>query len=90
MEKLQATPFELIVNPEDAEPSRAWVLENIADPDVVAVCLMHGQGSDKVDHEFLAKANAGLKVVSTFSVGFGEYIACADTCNWRLLFSSTV
>lgn len=73
MATLKKTPFELIVNPEDAEPSRAWVLEHIADPDVVAACIMHGQSSDKVDEEFLKAANPNLKTVSTFSVGFGEY-----------------
>lgn len=79
MAKLKAEPFELIVNPEDAEPSREWVLEKIADPDVVAACIMHGQKSDRVDAEFLAKAAKGLKVVSTFSVGFGgRGVRCSD------------
>lgn len=72
MALLEATPFELIVNPEDAEPSRDWVLEKIADPEVIAACIMHGQPSDKVDKELLDKANKNLKVISTFSVGFGE------------------
>ncbi|CAK9784952.1 hypothetical protein CC85DRAFT_283940 [Cutaneotrichosporon oleaginosum] len=70
MKLLQATPFELVVNPEDAEPSREWVLEKISDPDVVAACIMHGQPSDKVDAELLERAGKGLKVISTFSVGF--------------------
>ncbi|KAL7424752.1 hypothetical protein Q5752_000436 [Cryptotrichosporon argae] len=67
---LDASGFELIVNPADAEPSRAWVLEHVADPDVVAVALCHSQPSDKVDAEFLAAASPGLKVVSTLSVGY--------------------
>ncbi|GMK57180.1 hypothetical protein CspeluHIS016_0400140 [Cutaneotrichosporon spelunceum] len=70
MRLLKATRFELIVNPVDAEPSRAWVLEQIADPDVVAACIMHGQPSDRVDAEFLSHANKNLKVISTFSVGY--------------------
>lgn len=72
MAKLKAEPFELVVNPEDAEPSREWVLEHIADPDVAAVCIMHGQKSDRVDDEFLGKVGKGVKVISTFSVGYGE------------------
>lgn len=77
MAKLEASGFDLIVNPVDAEPTRAWVLENIANPDVISVCLMHGQGSDKVDEEFLNACNPNLKTVSTFSVGFGEWFFCA-------------
>lgn len=72
MSTLAATPFELIVNPEDAEPSRAWVLEKIADPDVVAACIMHGQASDKVDAELINAAGENVKCISTFSVGYGE------------------
>ncbi|WOO78182.1 Glyoxylate reductase/hydroxypyruvate reductase [Vanrija pseudolonga] len=70
MAKLEATDFELIVNPVDGEPTRAWVLEKVADPEVIAACIMHGQPSDKVDREFLDAASPNLKVVSTFSVGF--------------------
>jgi glyoxylate/hydroxypyruvate reductase len=69
MSKLEATNFELIVNPVDGEPTRAWVLEKVADPEVVAACIMHGQPSDKIDREFLDAASPNLKVVSTFSVG---------------------
>lgn len=72
MSLLEATKFELVVNPKDAEPSREWVLENIADPEVVAACIMHGQPSDKVNAELLDRASKNLKVISTFSVGFGE------------------
>lgn len=85
MAKLRAEPFELVINPEDAEPSREWVLEKISDPDVVAACIMHGQKSDKVDGEFLAKAGKGIKVISTFSVGFGEsHIGRFEVCMWGL------
>lgn len=81
MALLKATSFELIVNPEDAEPSRSWVLEKIADPEVIAACIMHGQPSDKVDAELLGAASKNLKVISTFSVGFGE---CeARSAEWR-------
>jgi glyoxylate/hydroxypyruvate reductase len=72
MAKLHATDFELIVNPENAEPSRAWVLEKVADPEVIAACIMHAQGSDKVDKEFLDACGPNVKVISTFSVGYGE------------------
>jgi glyoxylate/hydroxypyruvate reductase len=70
---LKESPFEIVVNPKDAPASRSWILENIADPDVVGVCVMHGQPGDKVDEEFLGNCAKGVKVVSTFSVGFGEF-----------------
>jgi lactate dehydrogenase-like 2-hydroxyacid dehydrogenase len=72
MSLLEASPFELIVNPEDAPAPREWVLKHLADEEVMGVCIMHGQPGDKVDAEFLGAANRGLKVVSTFSVGYGE------------------
>lgn len=71
MKILNDSPLELILNPENAEPSRAWVLENLADPEVHGACIMHSQGSDKVDKEFLDACNKNIKVVSTFSVGYG-------------------
>lgn len=77
MEKLQASGFDLIVNPEDAEPSRSWVLQHIADPEVISACIMHGQPGDKVDKEFLDACNENLKCISTFSVGFGEHLSVA-------------
>lgn len=61
------------MNPEDAPAPRSWILEKISDPDVVAVCIMHGQPGDKVDEEFLGKCGKGVKVISTFSVGFGGW-----------------
>jgi glyoxylate/hydroxypyruvate reductase len=36
---------------------------------------MHGQPGDKVDEEFLERCAGSVKVVSTFSVGFGEYLS---------------
>lgn len=73
MAKLEASPFELIVNPEDAAPSRDWVLKHLKDPEVAAACIMHGQASDKVDEEFIDACGPGVKCISTFSVGFGTY-----------------
>lgn len=72
MDTLKASGFELIVNPEDAEPSRAWVLEHLKDPELVSACIMHGQKSDKVDKEFIDACGPNVKCISTFSVGFGE------------------
>lgn len=72
MALLRKTDFDIVVNPEDAEPSRRWVLENIADPEVVAACIMHAQLSDRVDRELLDAASKNLKVISTYSVGYGE------------------
>ena len=74
MDILQSSGFELIVNPQDAEPSREWVLKHLSNPDVHGVCIMHSQPSDKVDQEFLDAANSNLKVISTFSVGFGMFL----------------
>ncbi|WVQ82657.1 hypothetical protein IAT38_004789 [Cryptococcus sp. DSM 104549] len=70
MTLLKESGFELIVNPEDAAPTRKWVLERIADPEVGAACIMHSQPSDKIDEEFINTANENLKCVSTFSVGY--------------------
>ncbi|WWC58479.1 uncharacterized protein I303_101022 [Kwoniella dejecticola CBS 10117] len=70
MNILKSSGLELIVNPEDAAPSRQWVLKHLADPDVGAACIMHSQPSDKVDEEFVNTCNANLKCVSTFSVGY--------------------
>lgn len=72
MSILNSSGFEIDVNPDDGPASREWILEHVSDPDVVAVCVMHGQPGDKVDEEFLGKCAKGVKVVSTFSVGFGE------------------
>jgi glyoxylate/hydroxypyruvate reductase len=72
MSILNSSGFEIDVNPKDGPASREWILEHVSDPDVVAVCVMHGQPGDKVDEEFLGKCAKGVKVVSTFSVGFGE------------------
>jgi glyoxylate/hydroxypyruvate reductase len=63
----------VIINPSDAEPTREWVLKHLADPEVLAACIMHSQGSDKVDKEFLDACNPNLKVISTFSVGYGGW-----------------
>lgn len=73
MKILEDAPFELILNPEDAQPSREWVLKHLADPEVHGACIMHGQPSDKVDKEFLDACNPNFKVISTFSVGYGMY-----------------
>ncbi|WWD09539.1 hypothetical protein V865_007666 [Kwoniella europaea PYCC6329] len=72
MSILESSGYELIVNPQDSEPSREWVLNQIADPHVGAACIMHSQPSDKVDQEFIDACNENLKCVSTFSVGYGE------------------
>lgn len=72
MKILSESPFELILNPENAEPSRQWVLEKLSDPEVHGACIMHSQRSDKVDQEFLDACNPNIKVVSTFSVGYGR------------------
>lgn len=69
---LSSSPFEIIVNPNDAPASREWILDNISDPEVAGVCVMHGQPGDKVDEEFLERCGEGVKVVSTFSVGYGK------------------
>lgn len=69
---LKSSPFEIVVNPNDAPASREWILEQISAPEVAAVCIMHGQPGDKVDEEFLSKCADSVKVVSTFSVGFGK------------------
>ncbi|GFZ43670.1 hypothetical protein JCM24511_01390 [Saitozyma sp. JCM 24511] len=67
---LSSCGLEVIINPSDAEPKREWVLQHLADPEVLAACIMHSQGSDKVDKEFLDACNPNLKVISTFSVGY--------------------
>lgn len=72
MSTLNASGYEVILNPEDASPSREWVMKHIADPEVLAVCLMHPQASDKVDVEFVNTASDKLRCVSTMSVGFGS------------------
>lgn len=71
MKVLHESPFELIINPSNAEPPRSWVLEQLSDPEVHGACIMHSQGSDKVDKEFLKACNENIKVISTFSVGYG-------------------
>jgi glyoxylate/hydroxypyruvate reductase len=72
MKILEEAPFELILNPDNAEPSREWVLKHLADPEVHGACIMHSQSSDKVDKEFLDACNPNIKVISTFSVGYGK------------------
>lgn len=72
MKLLDESGFELIINPEDAQPKREWVLEHLRDEQVIAACIMHSQPSDKVDKEFLDNCNPNLKTISTFSVGFGK------------------
>ena len=72
---LESSGFDLIQNPEDAAPSREWVLENLRNPDVHGVCIMHPHKSDRVDQEFLDACNPNIKVVSTMSVGFGTSIS---------------
>ncbi|OWZ61230.1 glyoxylate reductase [Cryptococcus neoformans Bt63] len=67
---LRQSDYDLIVNPEDAPPSREWVLNHLADPQVYAACIMHSQPSDKVDKELIATANDNLRCISTFSVGY--------------------
>jgi glyoxylate/hydroxypyruvate reductase len=79
MSILRESEYDLIINPEDAAPSRQWVLDNLRDPEVVAVCMMHAQPSDKVDKEFLEACNDGLKCISTFSVGYGQSTASAHS-----------
>lgn len=71
MKILHESPFELIINPSNSEPPRSWVLEQLRDPEVHGACIMHSQGSDKVDKEFLEACNQNIKVISTFSVGYG-------------------
>jgi len=68
MSLLTDSPFELIIHPHD---SRFWVWQHVADPEVVAACIMHSQTSDVVDAELLTAANPDLKTISTFSVGYG-------------------
>jgi len=68
MSLLTDSPFELIIHPHD---SRFWVWQHVADPEVVAACIMHSQTSDVVDAELLKAANPDLKTISTFSVGYG-------------------
>ncbi|ORX36051.1 hypothetical protein BD324DRAFT_646148 [Kockovaella imperatae] len=70
MHLLGTSGFDLIINPNNAQPPREWVLEHLKDPEVIAACIMHSQPSDKVDQEFLAACNPNLKTISTFSVGF--------------------
>ncbi|WVR05999.1 hypothetical protein IAU60_003027 [Kwoniella sp. DSM 27419] len=70
MSILESSGFDLIINPEDAAPSRDWVLTHLKDPEVKAACIMHSQPSDKVDEEFINAANDNLRCVSTFSVGY--------------------
>ncbi|WRT64274.1 uncharacterized protein IL334_001205 [Kwoniella shivajii] len=72
MRILENSGYELIINPEDSEPSREWVLKQLADPAVKAACIMHSQPSDKVDEELIDICNQNLKCISTFSVGYGE------------------
>lgn len=79
MKILEDAPFELILNPENAEPSREWVLKHLADPEVHGACIMHSQSSDKVDKEFLDACNPNIKVISTFSVGYGKSPDKSDT-----------
>ena len=79
MALLQSSGFDLIVNPEDAEPKREWVLGHVRDKEVVSACIMHSQSSDKVDKEFLEACNDNLKTVSTFSVGYGELNPLSDS-----------
>ncbi|ORY32274.1 hypothetical protein BCR39DRAFT_479057 [Naematelia encephala] len=70
MSILSSSGFDLIVNSEDAAPSREWVLKHLADPEMAAMCLMHGQPSDIVDEELLNACGPNVKCLSTFSVGF--------------------
>ncbi|WWD17754.1 hypothetical protein CI109_102195 [Kwoniella shandongensis] len=70
MTVLEQSGLDLIVNPEDAAPSRDWVLGHLANPEVQAICLMHSQPSDKVDEQLLDAASPNLRCVSTFSVGY--------------------
>lgn len=74
---LRQSGYDLIVNPDDAPPSREWVLNHLADPQVYAACIMHSQPSDKVDKELIATANDNLRCISTFSVGYGETSQCS-------------
>jgi lactate dehydrogenase-like 2-hydroxyacid dehydrogenase len=69
---LRDSEFDIIVNPEDAEPSRQWVLKHIANPDVHGICIMHPHKSDLVNEEFVNAASENLKVISTCSVGYGQ------------------
>lgn len=71
MSILESSNIELIINPKDEPAKREWILEHISNPEVKGICMMHGQPGDKADEEFFEKANKNLKVVSTFSVGFG-------------------
>lgn len=68
---LRESGLDLILNLEDAEPSRQWVLGHLANPEVHGVCIMHPHKSDIVDEEFLNACNENLKVISTCSVGYG-------------------
>ncbi|KIR69381.1 hypothetical protein I312_101956 [Cryptococcus bacillisporus CA1280] len=67
---LRQSGYDLIVNPNDAPPSREWVLNHLADPQVYAACIMHSQPSDKVDKMLIASASDNLRCISTFSVGY--------------------
>ncbi|KAK4685110.1 hypothetical protein P7C73_g5046, partial [Tremellales sp. Uapishka_1] len=67
MSLFDSSPFEIVVNPDDAAAPRAWVLKHLADPDVQGICVMH---ADTVNQEFLDHCNPNLKVISTLSVGF--------------------
>ncbi len=71
MALLESSGFELIVNPNDSAIARDWVLKHVADPEVHGIIIMPSQPNDKVDQEFLQACNPNLKVISTFSVGFG-------------------
>jgi glyoxylate/hydroxypyruvate reductase len=52
----------------------------LRDPEVHGICIMHAQAEDKVDAEFLEACNPNLKVISTFSVGFGELCRERELC----------
>ncbi|KAL0252562.1 hypothetical protein I308_101954 [Cryptococcus tetragattii IND107] len=67
---LRQSGYDLIVNPDDAPPSREWVLNHLADPQVYAACIMHSQPSDKVDKELIASVSDNLRCISTSSVGY--------------------
>lgn len=51
MSVLKSSSFDLLINPEDAQPTRQWVLSHLTDPEVVAACIMHSQPSDMVDSD---------------------------------------
>lgn len=76
---LRQSGYDLIVNPNDAPPSREWVLNHLADPQVYAACIMHSQPSDKVDKMLIASASDNLRCISTFSVGYGKTSPCSSS-----------